>query len=237
MHKHNKTHLKASDNLCYSCNSKAKAFEELDYEELKKISDHKVHLQFKKGETIAKQGAFVTHILFLKKGFVKLYKEVDYRSNLIISLHTSGKILGLASLFTNDHFQYSVSALDDSFVCAIDRDVIENRIRENGKFASKVLQSVNKDIQLCRDKLVSLSMKQLNGRLADTLLYLSDEIYKSDNFELKLSRRDLAEMSGMSTMSVVRTLNDFVKEAYLENESHQVNIINKKALIDLSQRG
>ncbi|WP_462279776.1 Crp/Fnr family transcriptional regulator [Salinivirga cyanobacteriivorans] len=223
--------------LCFSCKNKADSFEKLIYEELQEISQHKVHLQFKKGETIAKQGAFITHILYLKKGMVKLYKEVDYRSNLIFSIHRTGKLLGMASLFGSEHFQYSIAALEDSFVCAIDRKVVEDLIARNGKFAAKVLESVNLDLQLCRDKMVSLTMKQLNGRLADTLLYLSYDVYNKDEFELSLSRKDLAEMSGMSTMSVVRTLQEFQKEGYIENENHNIKIIDKKALHDLSQTG
>jgi CRP-like cAMP-binding protein len=223
--------------LCFNCQNKALSFEKLLYEELQEISENKVHLTFKKGETIAKQGAFVTHILYLKKGLVKIYKEVDYRSNLIYSIHQTGKLLGLASLYGGGNFQYSIAALEDSHICAIDRTLIERLVKQNGEFAAKVLESVNFDLQLCRDKMVSLTMKQLNGRLADTLLYLSYDVYDSDEFHLSLSRKDLAEMSGMSTMSVVRTLQDFQKEGYIENENHTVKILNKKALHDLSQTG
>jgi CRP-like cAMP-binding protein len=223
--------------LCFNCQNKALSFEKLLYEELQEISENKVHLSFKKGETIAKQGAFVTHILYLKKGLVKIYKEVDYRSNLIYSIHQTGKLLGLSSLYGGGNFQYSIAALEDSFICAIDRSTVERLVKQNGDFAAKVLESVNFDLQLCRDKMVSLTMKQLNGRLADTLLYLSYDVYDSDEFHLSLSRKDLAEMSGMSTMSVVRTLQDFQKEGYIENENHTVKILNKKALHDLSQTG
>ncbi len=223
--------------LCQKCQNKAISFEKLHYEELEQISENKVHLQFKKGETIAKQGAFVTHVLYLKQGLVKIYKEVDYRSSLIFSIHQTGKLLGLASLFGNEYFQYSIAALEDSYVCAIDRKVIEKLIAKNGDFAAKVLESVNFDLQLCRDKMVSLTMKQLNGRLADTLLYLSYDVFDSDEFDLTLSRKDLAEMSGMSTMSVVRTMQDFQKEGYIENENHKIKILNKKALHDLSHTG
>jgi len=223
--------------LCLNCPAKSACFEKLTPDELQKVNDNKVHLYFKKGETIAKQGAFITHMLYLKKGLVKVYNEVDYRSNLIYSVHRTGKMLGLASLFGGAHFQYSIAALEDSFICAIDRKVIEDLIHHNGLFASEVLQSVNVDLLQTRQKMVSLTMKQLNGRMADVLIYLADKVYEEDTFALALSRKDLAEMSGMSTMSVVRTLQEFQKEKFISNSNHQVVIHNKKALLEMSQTG
>jgi CRP/FNR family transcriptional regulator len=222
---------------CLSCPAKSACFEKLTRDELQKVSDNKVHLHFKKSETIAKQGAFITHMLYLRKGLVKVYNEVDYRSNLIYSVHRTGKMLGLASLFGGAHFQYSIAALEDSYVCAIDRKVMEELIKDNGLFASQVLQSVNADLLLTREKMVSLTMKQLNGRMADVLLYLADKVYQEDAFPLALSRKDLAEMSGMSTMSVVRTLQEFQKEKFISNSNHQVVIHNKQALQEMSHTG
>jgi len=41
----------------------------------------------------------------------------------------------------------------------------------------------------------------------------------------------------MSTMSVVRTLQEFQKEKFISNINHQVVIHNKKALLEMSQTG
>lgn len=225
------------DNICFACTHKATSFKKLSYTELKLTNENKVHLRFKKGETIAKQGAFVTHVMYLKKGLVKLYKEINYKTNLILDIHQSGKMLGLSSLYGSNIFQYSIAALEDSLICAIDKQVVERLMKNNGDFAANLLTSVNEDLQNSRDKLVSLTMKQLNGRLADALLYLSDEVYHSDEFHLSLTRKDLAELSGMSTMSVVRTLQDFMKDGLIQNSNHHLKINDKEALRGISVNG
>lgn len=225
------------ENICFACRSKAESFQKLSYTELRLTNENKTYLWFKKGETIAKQGAFVTHVLYLKKGLIKLYKEIDYKNNLIIAIHSSGKLMGLSSLFGNNVFQYSIAALDDSLICAIDKQVIEKLVHNNGEFAANLLSSVNTDLQHTRNKLVSLTMKQLNGRLADALLYLADNVYQSDRFTMNLNRKDLAELSGMSTMSVVRTLQDFKKDGLIENSNHALKIIDKETLKSLSING
>jgi len=225
------------ENICFACAHKSESFQKLSYTELRLTNENKTHLRFKKGETIAKQGAFVTHILYLKKGLVKIYNEIDYKNNLILDIHKSGKLLGLSALYGSNVFRYSIAALEDSFICAIDKEVIERLVHNNGEFAANLLTSVNNDLQNMRDKLVSLSMKQLNGRLADALLYLAEDVYKSDSFPLSLTRKDLAEFSGMSTMSVVRTMQDFKKEGLIENSNHSLKIIDKPELKSLSING
>ena len=223
--------------ICRDCSFMASSFKYLSDKELDLINDNKVHLTFNKGETIVKQKGFVTHVLFVKKGLVKVYNEVDYRTNLIYSIHTSGAFLGLASLFGNNHYQYSISALEDSYICAIDREVFEKLMTENNAFAISILKTINSEVLLCREKMVTLTMKQLNGRLAETLLYLSNVVYNSLEFTLSLSRKDLAELSNMSTMSVVRTLQDFIKGGYIENDTHKMKILDKDKLFYISQNG
>lgn len=223
--------------MCFSCKEKCDGFKELDYTELRLTSENKVYLHFRKGETIAKQGAFVTHILYLQSGMVKVYKEIDYKTNLIYDIFSSGKLLGLSSLFHSNQYQYSISAIEESDICAIDKKTIEKLVKNNGDFAAELMKSINADLYNNREKTVSLTVKQLYGRLADTLLYLSDDVYHHEEFELNLSRKELADLSGMSTMSVVRTLQDFIKEGFIENHDHTITIKNKKGLATLSVNG
>lgn len=212
-------------------------YSKLDYTELHLASENKVQLRFKKGETIAKQGAFVTHVMYLLSGMVKVYKEIDDNTNLIYDIHAKGKMLGLDTLFQLNNYPYSIATVEDSHVCAIDKKVIEKLIHNNGTFAAEVLQSVNNDISNNREKTVSLTVKQLYGRLADTLLYLSDDVYEQEEFDLNLSRKELGDLSGMSKMSVVRTIQDFIKDGLIENHDHTFRIKNKQALASLSING
>ena len=76
---------------------------QLSKEELVLTNENKVQIQFKKGEIISKQGSFVTHIMYLRTGYAKVYKETDIDNNLILDIIPSGKLIGLTSLFNNDN--------------------------------------------------------------------------------------------------------------------------------------
>lgn len=222
---------------CMSCKDRSTCFSKLSDEELQSIDDNKVTLKYRKGEIIAKQGAFVPQILYLQKGLVKVYKEINDTENLVLTIFPSGSLVGLPSLYSNSKMEYTVSALVDSVVCALDKALFEEFIKVNGDFAASIISNMNNCLLYNFNKIVSLTHKQMNGRLAESLLFLSDMIYKSDEFELSLSRKDLAEFTGMSVMSVVRGIKDFKNSGMISDENGMFKILNREKLQKVSITG
>ena len=79
--------------------------------------------------------------------------------------------------------------------------------------------------------------KQMNGRIAETLLYL-DSIREnhSDIFQL-LSRKDIADFASISTESAVKLLKSFEKDGLIELHDKNIIIRDKHSLEDISRRG
>jgi len=223
---------------CFDCKEKSLCFKQLNEEELTLTNENRVQINFKKGEIISKQGSFVTHIMYLKSGFAKVYKETDIDHNLILDIIPEGKLIGLTSLYNNDNIaRFSVSALENSVICSIDRNTIEKLIHQNSKFAKTVIASLNEESLQFYDKMASLTQKQMNGRVADALIYLSENIFKSTKFKMILSRKDLADFTGMSMMSVVRTLKDLKTEGIIEDEKGIIEIKYIDTLKQISLKG
>jgi CRP/FNR family transcriptional regulator len=223
---------------CFECKEKSLCFKQLNEKELLLTNENRVQINFKKGEIISKQGSFVTHIMYLKSGFAKVYKETDIDHNLILDIIPEGKLIGLTSLYNNDNIaRFSVSALENAVVCSIDRNTIEKLIQQNNQFAKSVIASLNEESLQFYDKMASLTQKQMNGRVADALLYLSENIFKSTKFKMILSRKDLADFTGMSMMSVVRTLKDLKSENIIEDEKGYIKIKDKNTLQQISLKG
>ncbi len=222
---------------CLMCSSKSLCFSRLTDAELLQVDANKVELKYKKGEIIAKQGSYVNQILYLQKGLVKIYKEVTDDTNLILTIFPSGSLIGLPSLYSDNKMQYSVTAIVDSVVCAMDKQMFENFIQSNGQFASAVISTMNQCMLYNFDKIISFTQKQMNGRIAEALLFLSDNIFHSDKFNMELSRKDLAEFTGMSVMSVVRGIKDFKESGIIKDENSVIEILNRDKLAKISISG
>lgn len=226
-----------SKKSCLLCNNKSECFRQLSDSQLDFANSNRAEISYRKGEMIAKQGNFYTHILYLQSGMVKVYKELPDGSNLILSIFGVGSLIGLPFLFKNQILDYSVAALDDTTICAIDRHAFEKLIHENGEFASEVVNQLNQCTLYNYDRLVSLTHKQINGRFADTLLYLSRVVYKANPFNLTLSRKDLAEYTGVSVMSVIRAIKEFKNDGIIDISGNRVEILNFSQLERISRTG
>jgi len=86
-------------------------------------------------------------------------------------------------------------------------------------------------------KCLNLGLRQLNGKLANTLLYLNRDEFKEVDIFSYISRKDLAELSGMSMESVVRILSEFRDEKIIEIKGKKIEIMDLERLKIINQRG
>jgi len=225
-------------NSCIFCTNKSSCFNQLGDNELELSNEHRVQLNFKQGETIFKQGSFANHVHFVKKGLVKLYMEIPHSDkNLVLNILPAGHLIGLPSIYGNKVYTYTATAIENSTICVIENETIKELIENNGKFAAEIIKTMNYCSNSTFSRFISLTHKQLNGRLADALIYLSEDIYKSPIFNLSLSRADLGELTGMSTMSVVKVIKDFKDNNIIKNEDGMIEIMNMTLLKRISEIG
>jgi CRP/FNR family transcriptional regulator len=224
-------------NTCATFLSEITCFELLTEEQRELIDNNSVEVQYKKGETICKQGTFASNIIMLEEGLVKSYIEGSPR-NLILTITPPGRLIGLPSIYQgNNTFLYSVSTYVDSRVRLIDINIFKQLIKQNAEFASRIIDILNENTSQTYGRFYCLVSKQLHGRLADILLCLAKRIFGSDSFELPLSRTDLAELTGMSTESVIRIMKDFKDEGYLEVSGKNITLANPEKLQKISEIG
>ena len=81
------------------------------------------------------------------------------------------------------------------------------------------------------------TQKYMPGRVADTLLYFKDEVFKSDNFTVPLTRTELAEMSNMTKESFVRILNSFKESKVINSKGNEIEILDPDQLTSISKNG
>ncbi len=201
------------------------------------IDENSVSIGFKKGETVCKLGAFASHIYFLEEGLVKVYLE-EKNNNLILTLSTKNNLLGLAAVYDgNNKMPYSISTYTDSKLRMIDIQVFRQLLKQNSNFAYHIINLLNESTAQIYGRFYSLTQKQLHGRLADILLCLSNKIFKSKSFDLPLSRADLGDLTGMSTESVIRMMNEFKKDGLIDMECKKIELLDVARLERISEFG
>ena len=222
---------------CEECKLKSLFFSHVTVNELTDICEIKEERSYSKGEVITKEGEKINEFLYMKEGLVKLSKTSDEGKDQIISFSKPFDFVSLLSIFSSENYKYSVTAVEDSVVCILDLEVVKNYARENALFTIDLMTRVSK----VTDKIIldslEIKRKHLKGRVAHVLLYFSKNIYYSDEFELPVSRREIAEYIGMTTENVIRTLSEFRKDKIIKIFGKDILIADKKRLEGISEFG
>jgi CRP/FNR family transcriptional regulator len=219
---------------CFVENQHVSCFELLTEDEKQMIEMNRLVVNYKKGETIAKQGSFASHIIFLNQGLVKVYLEGNPK-DLILKIVPSNHLIGLPSIYDgNNRFIYSVATYTDSSVSLIDISLFKQLLRSNSQFAMKIINILNEDTALIYGRFFCLTMKQSHGRVADILLCLAQRVYKTKVFDLAISRSDLADLTGLSSESVIRILKEFKDEGLINIEGKRFEVIDFEKLEKIS---
>lgn len=221
----------------FICDIQAPCFQMLSSEEAELVRTSKTQVLFRKGDNLTKQGAFASYVLFVISGMARQYIEGDGNKNYNFRIIRTGEFVGLSSVFTKNTFNYSSIALTDCRVFLVEKDTIAKVVKQNGNFGFNIIKRYCEQNSNLFETLGTVLYKQMNGRMADTLLYLEGlkEEYP-DIFQL-LSRRDIADFAGISTESAVKLLKSFEKDGLIT--LHEKNIIIEKhqELIEISKRG
>ncbi len=215
----------------------APCFANLQPEELALIKDSKVQVLFRKGESLTKQGAFASSILFVVEGLARQYIVGDTNRDFNLRIIRSGEFIGLSAAFSKNTYDYSAVALSDTLVCLIEKDAIAGLIKSNGNFAYGLISRYYENDSSMYDTIRSMMYKQMHGRLADVLLYLDTKNFNDESIFSYLSRKEIADFAGLSTESTVKLLKGFEKDGLIKLVDKDIAVLKRAELIEISKRG
>jgi CRP/FNR family transcriptional regulator len=215
----------------------SRCFDKLTEDEQKELDRRSVFVTYSKGEMICKQGSMASHVMFVKRGLVKVFLE-NGPNLLVLKIIPDGNLLGLSAVRPdNQKFQYSAIAYIDSDIMQIDIAFFNQLLLNNSGFAKEIIDLMGSNSAQINGRFFCLTFKQSYGRLADIILCLSERIFKKHEFVLPLSRKEIAELSGLSPETVVRHLKKFNDEGLIRLEGRYFKVLDFDKLKQISEKG
>jgi CRP/FNR family transcriptional regulator len=221
----------------FVCDIQAPCFQMLSSEEAELVRASKTQVLFRKGENLTKQGAFASYVLFVINGLAKQYIEGDGSKDFNLRIIKSGEFVGLSAVFSKNMFNYSTLALTDCQVYLVEKEAITHIVKQNGMFGLNIIKRYCEQNANLFDTLRTLMYKQMNGRLADVLLYMEGVKNEYPDIFQLLARKDIADFAGISTESAVKLLKNFEKDGMIELKDKDIFIRDKNMLSEISKRG
>ncbi|HOF07646.1 MAG TPA: Crp/Fnr family transcriptional regulator, partial [Bacteroidales bacterium] len=196
-----------------------------------------IQKSYQKDEVIFQQGEKSPFLVFLQKGLVKFNYLDTNNKNLILTIVSAPSLLGLANVLNEDINLFSIIAIEDSMGCQIDLNKVKVLAMKNKNFLISLTKLSTDMFRNSIYNVISLAHKQINGRIADILLFLAREIYHSNTFTLSISRQELAEFAGCSKENVIKSLRSLNRDNIIRISGKEIEILDIKKLIKISQKG
>lgn len=219
---------------CRHCFKKNPAFRLLSEKELGQLDDHRIDVHFKGGEIVYKQGTPLTHIVILNEGFGKIYIEGPTGRNLILTFAKPFEIIGGPGMYVDMRHHSTLMVLEDSGACFIEMAAFKSVMKGNSAFQESFISEFSRRFLHVINHFAVLTQKNMEGRIAEALLYLKNQVFDSECIRL-ISRQDLADLTAMTKESAMRVLKDFKSEGLIEESHNDILILNERALTRIAE--
>jgi CRP-like cAMP-binding protein len=222
---------------CKECKSASLCFQYLYPDELEYLNNKKIQLTYTRGENLFKQGAFSPYVMHVVEGIVLIYLQTGYEKQINLRLAQTADFLAFSSVFGDNIYNYSAVALKNSTICMIDRAALKYLMQQNYDFAYRITSNNCRTEGQLLEIIKNISFKQMRGKMATALLYLSGDEFSTENIFQYLSRQDIADFASVSTESAIKFIKEFEKEGILKLEGKEIKIVDKDKMMEIAERG
>ncbi|MEO6630305.1 MAG: Crp/Fnr family transcriptional regulator, partial [Mucilaginibacter sp.] len=197
--------------------------------ELKKIISERKARQFKKNQVIYYDGDKGSGLYLVISGKIKTIKLAEDGRELMTGIFSDDDYIGVNALLSNEAYSDTATALEDSTLCLIPKDQLEQLLNLYPEVAREFIKILANDIREKEDQLMQLAYHSVRKRMAEAMVRMHKQ-HAASAEGFKVTREDLAAMAGMATETVSRTLSDFKDEGLIDKKGSLITILNPDKL-------
>ncbi len=212
-------------------------FEELPNEQIEDLSMIITDQVFDRGQIIFSEGDDGNGFYVVVSGRVKIFKLSPEGKEQILHIFGPGDPFGEVAVFAGQHFPANAEAMESSRIFFFPRESFSDLIKNSPSLALNMLAILSKRLRRFANLIDDLSLKEVPGRLAAHLLYLSGQSEGSEQLELNITKTQLASLLGTIPETLSRILGKMSKQGLIESDGRQIKILDREALEELAESG
>lgn len=193
-----------------------------------------VHRSYKRGQTIFSEGDEGTGFYVVISGRVKIFKLSPEGKEQILHVFGPGEPFGEVPMFAGQRFPAYAEALDPSRVLFFPRDAFVGLIKKDPTLALNMLAILSRRLRRFTLLIEDLSLKEVPGRLAAYLLYVSDQRGGSNDLQLEVAKGQVASLLGTIPETLSRVLTKMVRQKLIQSDGRRLRILDRQGLEELA---
>ncbi len=204
--------------------AKIPLFQELDAMERAALSRCMVTRRFPKNTIVILDGDESDSLYLIKSGKVKVFLNDDAGKEVILNYQAAGEYFGEMALLDDQPRSASVQTVEPSELAILPKADFVQCIGEHPNIAMVIIQHLSGRMRVLTDKVKSLALLDVYGRVKQTLLDLSEQQDGLRVVSQRLTQQELANIIGASREMVTRILKDLTKGGYIETNNKKIII-------------
>jgi CRP/FNR family cyclic AMP-dependent transcriptional regulator len=190
--------------------------------------------EVKKRQPIYLQGDPANTVYLLKKGRVKISSTAPSGKEVTFEILEAGEIFGELE---ESPREASAEALDDTLICAINREDFDRYLRDHPDLTVKLTKLIGFRLRKIHSRVEDLVFRDVPARLAHVLLELIETAGVPEasgiRIRAKLTHQELANLVGCSRETVSTLLGHFRERGLICTEGRSIIVLDKSALSQL----
>jgi CRP/FNR family transcriptional regulator, dissimilatory nitrate respiration regulator len=191
-------------------------------------------LEHARGEIIFHEGEEAGGFYTVSQGRIKIYKLSAEGREQILHLFGPGEIFAEVALFAGRAYPAYAQALEASATLFFPRRALIDLIRSNPDLALSLLAVLSIRLRRFTHMIEDLSLKEVPGRLAAYLIFLSRRQKDSPELVLDITKTDLAGLLGTIPETLSRILGKMSAAGLLKIDRRRIRILDREGLSDLA---
>lgn len=192
------------------------------------------------------QGSFFFHegdaaatLFLLVEGRVRLNQVSAEGQQVLLRLVSAGDPFGWIGSLGGAHYPASAEAADDSVALYWDSETMAGLMERYPRLAVAALRMLARQVQEMQERYRELATERVEQRLARALLRLSSQTGRQVPggvlLDVRLSRQDLAQMTGTTLYTVSRILSRWEQAGLVKSRRERVLIRHPEGLVTVAE--
>lgn len=191
-------------------------FSLLSEEQAQGIAGSVIKRRFRRGEVIVEHGRKSNALFILLTGRARVLTADSRGREVILAVLQAGDYVGEMSLIDNEPHSATVRAEVQTDVLVLGRVAFANCLPEHKSLSYAVMRGLVNRLRAADRQIESLALLDVYGRVARTLIDMSEDEGGVKMIKSRVSRQDLAKVVGASREMVSRVMKDLEARGMLE---------------------
>lgn len=222
-------------NTCVLCEERL--YPGLTKEQVCQIRERLIRELYEPHEVLFRESDAGTFLFALRSGQIKLTSSMPDGRQQILRIAVAGQLLGIET-FCGHRYPYTAEALTDVVACKISHDDLRHILEANPAISLRVIESLSQELDQAESLIRDLGLKTAPEKVSSFLLSLIPQRGGPDaELPLRLSRREMAEMLGLTEETVSRVMADFTRKKIIGSGKGYIRVIDRKWLEEIAGIG